>query len=198
MKTLNEALSNTLITVKQTQSNHADVVSSLTNKGGLMTIPPAELCKQSPEQNNKQLIAELEQSLKLSITIEVRLKYTDHGADFVPKYIVPEKMTTQQKNEALNLLSAYMQPSPPDIVSQMLGKLVLRCANSNNPFDTKSWLMCAVEDLSVFPTDIVKEVVFGYRGTFLPAINTLLTQCENLFYYRQKMKSDVSRASLSD
>ena len=197
MKTLNEALSNTLITVKQTQSNHADVVSSLTNKGGLTTIPPAELCKQSPEQNNKQLIAKLEQSLKLSITIEVQLKYTDHDADFVPKYIVPEKMTTQQKDETLNLLSAYMHPSPPDIVSQMLGKLVLRCAN-NNPFDTKAGLMCAVEDLSVFPTDIVKEVVFGYRGTFLPAINTLLTQCENLFYYHQKMKSDISRASLPD
>lgn len=89
-----------------------------------------------------------------------------------------------------------MVSTPLNITSQMLGKLILRCANHNSQFDTKAWLMCAVEDLSVFSADIVKEVVVGYRGTFLPAINELLTGCERLFYYRQKMKRDISRADI--
>lgn len=107
-------------------------------------------------------------------------------------------MTAVQQQGALVLLQAYMAPTPPNITSQMLGKLILRCANHNNQFDTKAWLMCAVEDLSVFPADIIKEVVGGYRGTFLPAINELLTGCERLFYYRQKMKRDISRADITE
>lgn len=159
-----------------------------------MTIPAKELCLQTPEQNNKSLIAKLEQSLKLSITITSQIKYNDkYGVSFEPQYEVPAEMTAMQQQGALALLQAYMAPTQPAIVSQMLGKLTLRCANRNNQLDTKAWLMCAVADLSIFPADIIKEVIFGYRGTFLPSINELLSACEMLFYYRQKMKTDISR-----
>lgn len=197
MKTLNEALSNTLTIAKQIQSNRADVQSFLTNNAGLMTIPAKELCMQTPEQNNSSLIAKLEQSLKLSITITNQMKYNDsYGVEFVPQYVVPREMTAVQQQGALAILQAYMAPTPPNITSQMLGKLLLRCANHNNQFDTKAWLVCAAEDLSAFPADIVKEVVGGYRGTFVPAINELLSVCEALYYYRQKMKIDISRAKV--
>ncbi len=112
------------------------------------------------------------------------------------QYIVPHEMTVEQQEGALAILSGYMTPTPTDILSQMLGKMILRSVNNNNQVDTKAWLMCAVEDLAPFPADIVKEVVCGYRGTFLPAINELLSQCEALYVDRQQLKIDISRATL--
>lgn len=190
MKTLGEACKITYNSAKKTDNSHVELPSSSTKNGGLTIMTPSALAARNPDENDKSLLQCLNHTLKLSLSIETRSKFSEHGWE--PDYrVIIRDMDDLKKAQALAIVEQYSVPLPASKIAELIARLqIIAPEREKSVVDIKARTAIWIEELSKFPADVVTKALKG-RYRWFPSLAEVLERCENEVAYRNLIKRGI-------
>lgn len=188
MKTLSQALENTLSIVKKTDNSLAESQYSLIKSGGSAIME--RLSTETPEQNTDSLIQYLKNTLKLPVDTESRIVYTDNGCDFIPD-IKFGALTVEQKAQAKQVIDMYFKPLPSVEIVKLIARLqIISPEKEKSAIDREARTAIWVEELSKYPADVVSKAL-KQRYRWFPSLAEVLDYCDSEVRYRDLIRQKL-------
>ena len=189
MKTLSEALNNTLTIAKQTINSPAESQYSLTKSDGKM-ITAEVLAKAPKEENDKSLVALLKHTLKLPLNTHRKTIFGEYGCEFVDDIELGE-LTEEQKILAERAIEQYYKPMPAVEIAKEIARLqIISPEKEKTAVDLKARTAIWIEELSQYPADVVMTA-FRRKYKWFPTLAEIRDVCDNEVAFRNLLKMKI-------
>lgn len=118
------------------------------------------------------------------------LGLSEQNADNALRWMEPSSPQEQAENlrQARHYVSLALEPAPVEDLGKWLALVASRTVERSNSDEHLQFMLA---DLQEHPADIVKFVLFKYRGTHFPATNELLPEIEELSAYRRRCRQEL-------
>ena len=181
LSTTGKVAENSKQTGKQLSVTGSETVKSLTAK------PPAE--------NDKSLNQMLKSRLTSCMKCKTKTVFTEHGTDY-KEIIIFEGLDEAKKQEAQEILNAFLEPLPQDRILKGLTRLQVICPErEKSEIDKKFRLKIYVEELRKYPADVVVMALLK-KYKWFPALAELLDVCDNEMTFREIVKKGLKNAQI--
>jgi hypothetical protein len=122
--------------------------------------------------------------------------FTEHGTDY-KEIIIFEGLDEAKKQEAQEILNAFLEPLPQDRILKGLTRLQVICPErEKSEIDKKFRLKIYVEELSKYPADVVVMALLK-KYKWFPALAELLDVCDNEMAFRELVKKGLKNAQIA-
>lgn len=133
----------------------------------------------------------LKHTLKLPVNIDVESRFPA-GGGWEPVYTVRiDKMTAEQRSEALKAIEAYNAPLPDKVVISLMARLaVISPERDKTAIDTAARAAIWCEELRKYPADVVNKALRA-RYRWFPSLAEVLEKCDNEVAYRKLIEMGI-------
>jgi len=112
--------------------------------------------------------------------------------------VIFEGLDEAKKQEAQEILNAFLEPLPQDRILKGLTRLQVICPErEKSEIDKKFRLKIYVEELSKYPADIVVTALLK-RYKWFPALAELLDVCDNEMAFRKVIQMGIKTAKIAN
>jgi hypothetical protein len=169
-------------------------------RDGAATSLPAVLSNlltgNEPAKTDAALLATCELRLAQRL-ISVREDLIDPVYGYDSRFIgyeLPFPVAAERLEDAQQLVTGALQPSPPEMIIQELARLRrLTKSRIEDETDRKASYIAFAEELVDYPPDVIRSVLRGIArtSTFFPALAEIYRECEQAVHHRRVMANAV-------